>query len=124
MKLQFLCCTLLLGIAACQSPAPASTTKGPFPAAATFQVEHGVSVPVPAGAKEVRVWFPLPRKEDGQTIRDEKIEAPAGWKEATDNQGNRYVYAAVANPGDKVTVKTTFTVERKEQHGALDASKT
>ncbi len=114
------CALLLLGVAACQG----TSGKGPFPATGTFAVEHAVSVPVPAGAKEVRVWFPLPRAEDGQTITDLKVEAPAGWKEASDNQGNRYVYAAVASPGDKVAVKTTFKVERKEQRASVDPAAT
>src|SRR5688572_5113563 len=87
----------------------------PFPPKGKFQVENSIAVPVPAGSKEVRVWFPLPRVEDGQIITDLKVDAPDGWKEATDNQGNRYVYAVVEKPGDSVAVKTTFTVERREQ---------
>lgn len=110
---------LLFGVAVCQGAG-----DPPFPPKNKFQVENSISVPVPAGAKEVRVWFPLPRKEDGQTIADLKVDAPAGWKEASDNQGNRYVYAAVASPGEKVAIKTTFTVERSEQRAKLDAAAT
>jgi hypothetical protein len=120
MVRQILIASALLGAATCQD----TTAKGPFAPQGTFQVENSLSVPVPAGSKEVRVWFPLPRTEDGQTIANLAVDAPSGWKEATDNQGNRYVYVAVATPGDKVAVKTTFTVTRKEQHGKLDASAT
>jgi transglutaminase-like putative cysteine protease len=114
-------CGLLLAVAACQSP-PA--TPSPFESSGTFKVEHNLTVPVPTGAKEVKVWFPLPRNEEGQTVKDLKIEAPAGWTEATDNQGNRYVHAAVASPGEKVVVKTSFTVTRQEQRMAVDPSMT
>ena len=111
---------VLLAFAACQTPQPPS----PFASSNTFKVENNLTVPVPAGAKEVKVWFPLPRTEEGQTVTDLKIEAPAGWKEATDNQGNHYVHAAVASPGEKVVVKTSFTVTRKEQRMVVDAAKT
>ena len=110
---------LLLAGAACQSSPP-----GPFPPAGTFDVEHRITVPVPAGTQEVRVWFPLPRREHGQTVTDETVEAPAGWTEATDDQGNRYVYAAVAAPKDPVVVTTRFRITRAEQRGALRADDT
>ncbi|HEX6813054.1 MAG TPA: transglutaminase domain-containing protein [Planctomycetota bacterium] len=118
------CPFTLLTLVACQSPATQDpAAKALFPDQGTFRVENTLTVPVAAGAKEVRYWFPLPRKEEGQTITDEKIEAPAGWKEATDNQGNRYVYGAVASPGDKVVVKTSFSVLRQEENKSVDATK-
>lgn len=121
MNSHHILCGLLLGLAACNS---APLPKSPFAATGTFRVESSISVPVPAGAKEVKVWFPLPRSEDGQTVTDLAIEAPPGWREATDNQGNRYVHAAVGSPGDKVVVKTTFTVTRQEQRVFVDPAKT
>lgn len=109
-----------LALAACQG-----TQSGPFPSEGTFQVQHDLTVPVPAGAKEVRIWFPLPREEEHQEIADEHVEAPEGWQHATDQEGNRYVYAVVASPGDKVTVKTRFTVARQEQRAeSLDPAAT
>lgn len=119
MKRSSLAAACLVVAAACQS-----TAKGPFPASGTFQVENSINIAVPAGSKQVRVWFPLPRKEDGQTISGEAVEAPAGWREASDNQGNRYVYATVDNPGEKVAIKTRFTVMRREQRGMIDANAT
>lgn len=110
---------LASAFAACASQAPS-----PFPAQSTFRVENSISVPVPAGSKEVKIWFPLPRTEDGQTVSDMVVEAPAGWREATDDRGNRYVHVAVAQPGEKVAVKTTFKVTRNEQRGRLDADAT
>src|SRR5690349_5721054 len=91
-------------LAACQNQ-PAPTTKSatdasarpasPFAPTATFDVENRISVPVQEGAKEVRVWFPLPREEDGQKVSDLKVEGPTGWTKAKDDQGNQYVYATV-----------------------------
>ncbi len=120
MHTRHLSVVTLLVAAACQGTAAPS----PFAPSGTFRVEHGLSVPVPAGAKEVRVWFPLPRLEDDQVVSDLAVEAPAGWREASDNQGNRYVHVAVQSPGDKVVVKTSFTVRRREQRARLDAAAT
>jgi hypothetical protein len=100
-------------LAACASPAPnqfASLT----PDSATFRVENDITVPVAKGAKDVRVWFPLPRTEPEQSVADLKVEAPQGWRETNDANGNRYVYVQVQDPGEKVAVKTSFTVTRKE----------
>ncbi|MFY9341340.1 MAG: transglutaminase domain-containing protein [Planctomycetota bacterium] len=115
------CIPFVLGLAACSSaPLPPS----PFQPTGKFQVEHTLTVPAPPGSKDVKVWFPLPRVEDGQSIADLKVDGPDGWREATDNQGNRYAYAAVAAPGEKVVVKTSFTVTRKEQCVAVDRAAT
>src|SRR5688572_14941657 len=110
---------LLLAAGACQSQKP-----GPFPSKGTFDVEHRISVPVQDGAQQVRLWFPLPRVEEGQTITDEKIEAPAGWSMASDDQGNRYVYAAITAPKEPVVVTTRFRVTRAEQRGLLEPDRT
>lgn len=88
--------------------------KALTPDSATFKVEHAINVPVKAGSKEVRIWFPLPRNDPEQKIADLKIEAPAGYQETTDASGNRYVYVQVDNPGEKVGIKTSFTVTRAE----------
>ena len=115
---------ILFGVALVAVACQGTPTKSPFAPAATFQVANDLSIPVPAGSKEVRAWFPLPREEDGQRIADLKVEAPPGWRQATDDRGNRYVYVAVASPGDKVVVHTSFTVTRQEQRGRLDAAAT
>ncbi|HEX5054037.1 MAG TPA: transglutaminase domain-containing protein [Planctomycetota bacterium] len=116
----------LLGLAACQAPTPteASAASTLFPDQERFAVENTLTIPVPAGSQQVRFWFPLPREEDGQSIADLKVEAPAGWQQGGDDRGNRYVYASVASPPDKIVVKTSFTVTRRERNAAIDAAKT
>ncbi|MBL8756355.1 MAG: transglutaminase domain-containing protein [Planctomycetes bacterium] len=115
----------LFAFAACQSGATVDPKVAAlFPDRQTFAVESTLTVPVPAGAKDVKLWFPLPRTEDDQTVRDVKVEAPAGWQEASDDQGNRYVHVAVAQPGEKVVVKTAFTFTRSEWNANLDAART
>ena len=87
----------------------------------TFHVDHSLTVPVPASAKEVRIWFPLPRKDAAQDVTDLRVQAPDGWREGTDQNGNRYVCVQVAGAGgSKVVVSTSFTVARREQNFTLD----
>ena len=59
---------------------------------------------MPEGAKDVRIWFPLPRKEAEQDVSDLQVEAPAGWRETTDASGNSYVYVEAESPSGKLTV--------------------
>jgi transglutaminase-like putative cysteine protease len=89
-----------------------------------FQVEHRISVPVPEGAQDVRIWFPLPRPGAEQDVADLKIDAPAGWRETKDALGNRYVFAQVQAPQGKVAVATAFTVTRREYNADVDPKKT
>jgi hypothetical protein len=91
----------------------------------TFHVDHSLTVPVPASAKEVRIWFPLPRKDAAQEVTDLRVQAPDGWREGTDQNGNRYVCVQVAGAGGgKVVVATSFTVARSEQGFTLDPART
>ena len=94
------------------------------PANASFAVQNNLSVPVPEGTKEVRIWFPLPREEAGQQISDLQIEAPAGWQQTRDQHGNRYVYVDAKTPTGTVEVKTSFKVRRQLEHGNVDPGRT
>jgi transglutaminase-like putative cysteine protease len=114
------------GLAGCSS-APhsvASAHSALTPDAARFAVTHTLAVPVPDGAREVRIWFPLPRRDPAQDVADLWVEAPAGWRETEDAAGNRYVYVQVAAPPGKVAVKTSFTLTRREQNVAADPART
>ena len=112
--------------ASCAAPAGDSSALASLsPDAATFSVTHAITVPVPDTGKTVRIWFPLPRDDSAQTITDVKVEAPAGHKKATDQYGNRYVYAEVADAGGKrIAITTSFTVTRREVNFAPDPAAT
>lgn len=120
----------VLGFAAaatlgCAGPSGSAAHATLSPDEATFRVEHRIHVPVPEGSTSVRIWFPLPREEEHQTVRDLEIEAPAGFSETTDRLGNRYVHVeASAAAGSAVDVVTRFVVTRREYNGVLDAART
>ena len=89
-----------------------------------FQVTNTLAVTVPEGAKELALWFPLPRLDPEQEIADLKVDAPEGWRETKDALGNRTVHLHVKNPTGKVSVATRFKVTRKEVNASIDAAKT
>jgi len=111
-----------LAFAACGT-GPDPATAALFPDRGTFEVDHTLTVPVPAGSHRVRVWFPLPRLDSDQQVADLQVDAPDGWRETTDALGNRYVYADVASPAAEVSVRTHFRLTRSEQNAVVDPTR-
>ncbi len=93
-----------------------------FAERSTFRVEHSIHVPAQAGKQTVRLWFPIPREEDHQTITDLQVTAPTGWRTTRDDRGNRFVYVEAPASAD-VDVTTVFVVERREYTASVDASR-
>lgn len=85
-----------------------------------FKFTYTANVPAPpAGTKQLRVWAPLPRTEEGvQEIADLTVVSPEGatLTEAAD-YGNKFVYVELANPSAGVKVEWTATVTRYEDNG-------
>jgi transglutaminase-like putative cysteine protease len=110
--------------AACASGSGGSARASLGPDQARFQVEHAITVPVPEGAGELQIWLPLPRVEPEQETTDLQVEAPDGWRETTDRNGNRYVHVAVARPRGQVRVVTRYMVTRREVRASVDPAQT
>src|SRR5690606_23979836 len=113
-------------VAACASGPETSATARSVAAGEVgrYRVDHILTVPVPEGAQDVRVWFPLPRLDPEQDVTDVEVVAPPGWRETTDAHGNRYVYAHVTEPSGEVRVETRFTVTRREAKHDVDPERT
>ena len=88
-----------------------------------FQVTNTITVTVPEGAKDLAIWFPIPREDPEQEITELKVEAPAGWRETKDALGNRNIHLRLAAPSGKVAVATHFVVKRREVNADIDAQK-
>lgn len=88
-------------------PASLRTAASPDTSAAasrSFELTYVVHVPaLPAGAKQLRLWIPLPYHEKYQTIEHEKIESPVPYHIYSDSEyHNRYAYVDVSGArGDK-----------------------
>jgi len=90
-----------------------------------FRFTYVAGIPaLPADAKSSRIWIPLPRSDQYQTIRDLKVEAPFAYAQHRDPEyGNEYLYLQV--PASQVTqpaeVRLSFEATRHEHRVALDA---
>ena len=109
-------------LCACASPTGGAARASMSPARSTFEVEHSIHVPAQAGKQQLRLWFPLPREEEHQTVSDLRITAPPGHRTTTDRDGNRYVYVE-APAGADVDVVTRFHVERREYATDVDPAR-
>ncbi|MGE3173613.1 MAG: transglutaminase-like domain-containing protein [Planctomycetota bacterium] len=107
-------------LAACTSTgrAPSATTQ------ATFAVQHSIRVPVPDGARRVRVWFPVPGDDEHQTVTDLDVQASTACRTVQDANGNRYVYAETTGADGDVRIRTSFRVTRREVLGDIDPAHT
>ena len=88
------------------------------PAVRTFEATWiGTVLSVPATAKRVDVWIPLPSDGPYQTVSDVKVDAPAAVTMGTDSAGNRVAHLVLDSPGllgKDLEVKARYKVVRRE----------
>lgn len=89
-----------------------------------FEFISIVHVPaVPEGAKELRLWVPLPYEEQYQSITNLKIESPVSYHIDRENEyGNRYAYFVVNADQAKTAfeIRISFHAQRLEHRVLLD----
>ena len=102
--------SLLLFFPAYQLTAQVSKTDKFSPPSRTFRFTYSFAVKdIPAGAKRVRVWVPVPQSDPHQTVRVLTIKAPVKTRLTQDAEyGNRMLYAEIQNPTE---AKLEFTLE-------------
>lgn len=120
--------SILLTLAACAEPAP-TLPGGASPEAALMEVAPGVLTPsetrtfqityagkateIPAGARTVRLWFPVPQNSNVQTIRDLKFSRlPRFGTEP--KYGNRIAYWELQGPDVGQEITMSFSCTRRE----------
>ena len=118
MKLRILSSLLLLFYTACQLPAQTSANAKKFsPPIRTFRFTCNFSVnDVPAGAKRVRVWVPIPQTDQHQSVRVVSIKAPVKTRMTQESEyGNRMMYTELQNPAPgKAEFTLEYTIKRHE----------
>lgn len=118
MRLRVLSPLLLLIFAVCQLAAQANSNAQKFsPPARTFRFTYNFTVKdIPAGAKRVRVWIPLPQTDQHQTVHVLAVKAPVKTHMTQEPEyGNRMMYAQIANPSvGKAEFTLTYKVTRRE----------
>jgi transglutaminase-like putative cysteine protease len=118
MRLRVLSSLLLLFCVACLLAAENTSNVQRFsPPNRTFRFSYNFTVKdIPAGAKQVRVWVPVPQSDQHQTVRVLAVKAPAKTQMTQDSEyGNRLMYAEIKNPSqDKAEFTLEYEVTRRE----------
>jgi transglutaminase-like putative cysteine protease len=101
---------LLAAAVAAASDAP------PEPRARSFHMEYRATVKdIPAGAKHLDLWVPVPHDDPYQKIRDLRIDSSYGDTVATGPEGNAMLHLGIDNPKERtVTVRMSFDATRTE----------
>jgi transglutaminase-like putative cysteine protease len=92
-------------------------------ASRTFAIEYTAQVKdIPAGAKKLRVWAPVPQDTAVQSIQNLSFTEPAPRLGTEQKYGNVIAYWEVANPGTTFEARYGFTCTRREQVTDLQAA--
>ncbi len=111
MTLRVFSSLLLLSFSTCLLTAQATSNAQKFSdPSRTFRFTYNFTVKdIPAGAKQVRLWVPVPQTDHHQTVRLLKIKAPTKTQMTQEHEyGNRMMYAEILNPAPG---KSEFTLE-------------
>ena len=101
---------ILLSLSAYQWAAPNSNDHKFSPRVRSFRFTYSFTVKdIPAGAKRVRVWIPVPETDQHQTVRVLTVKAPGKTHMTQEAEyRNRMMYTEIDNP---TTSETEFTVD-------------
>ena len=111
MTLRVFSSLLLLSFSTCLLSAQATSNAQKFSdPSRTFRFTYNFTVKdIPAGAKQVRVWVPVPQTDHHQTARVLNIKAPTKMRMTQEPEyGNRMMYVEIRNPAPG---KAEFTLE-------------
>jgi len=102
---------LLLSFSTCPLTAQTKSDAQKFSdPSRTFRFTYNFTMKdIPAGAKRVRLWVPVPQTDQHQTVRVLNVKAPAKVQMTQEPEyGNRMMYAEIQNPASG---KAEFTLE-------------
>ncbi|HEX2715289.1 MAG TPA: transglutaminase-like domain-containing protein [Candidatus Acidoferrales bacterium] len=101
-----------------------SSSRLVAPATREFEFTYHARIPqIPADAKTVRVWIPLPRPDGYQTISELNVQSPLKFTERREPlYGNQYLYleAKPAQLNQPFETQIEFRVARREHRVSLE----
>jgi transglutaminase-like putative cysteine protease len=116
-----LACFLSLSAVALLLTAASHRAVAPTPRERDFAFEYVATIKdVPAGAKELELWLPVPHDDPYQVISDLRIEAPYPYQLHTAQFGNKVLSIKVKDPqptGFNITLR--FNAKRREHINPL-----
>jgi len=92
-----------------------SYSAGPAPRTRIFHFDYKVAVEnIPAGARHIDVWVPIPHGDAHQQIANLRVHAayPSAMEQATD--GNTMLHIGRDNPNEPFTVTISLDAHRQE----------
>src|SRR5687768_9927029 len=88
---------------------PAHTQSGTAPRRASFSVKNVISINVPQGAQQVRMWMAVPQSDAHTTVSNLKISGGPPARFTEDSRGNRVAYLEITAPATpKIELEETF----------------
>ncbi len=115
---------MFLGFCASAS-ANGGSAKSGEPQHASFEVQNVLTLKVPQGAHQLRIWFAVPQENTYTNVTDFTATTPYHVEYRNDSWGNREGYIVVDEPkGPEITITERFRVRRSEILNHLDPSKT
>jgi transglutaminase-like putative cysteine protease len=116
--LAILCGTILVSTSAqtARSSLPLVRPEATAPRERKFEFEYKALVKdIPAGAKKVELWIPVPHDSPFQKITEMKIDSPFEYKIHTAQYGNKVMHISLNNPQESsFSVTMHFNAIRKE----------
>ena len=91
----------------------------------SIEFNEKITVPVPKGSKNVRIWIPVPGNDFYQRAELLSLESPCSYRITEEKDfGNRMIYLEPKSPikGDAIEISAFYKIIRKEQRG-LEAEK-
>lgn len=112
-QLKLLAVPAVAGLLGVSTLLAANYARRTGPELRTFELTESLKVE-PEG-KDVRIWLPVPRESEHQTVEVLEVDAPVPVRRTTDPDfGNRTIYLE-ADGTDPVTVKTRYRITRRER---------
>jgi transglutaminase-like putative cysteine protease len=96
--------------------AAGSDAVPPEPRTRSFHMEYRVTLKdIPAGAKSLDLWIPVPQDDAYQAVSDRQIEIAQPFDVVTSPDGNRMIHVRIAKPDLKpLTFALSFHAVRQE----------
>ncbi len=110
--------TTLFALAALSLAPNPSTGTAESPTALNTRFSFTASIPaVPAGAKVVDFWIPIPRDDHWQRVTNLKVNSSLPWKITEETKfGNRMIHVRGHRSSKPVDVKFSVDVHRRRVH--------
>lgn len=107
---------IVVSLAAAIALSPTVNAAEPQPRIRSFHLEYKAIVKdIPAGAKQVDLWVPVPHDDPYQQIKNLRIDSPYPYKIATASHEDTMLHVSIDEPKESTfTITLSFDARRAE----------